>query len=217
MPCEEAFMAHPDVMVYLAVFGGIALFTVLLTAFALRVRRAGDAASLALRAKQVLSQCRGLLVGPDFFWTVWQDTAKAAAMTILVRDSSDAVVATITVPAVPLDGVLKTFELDGNRYEICKPALMSNRTYLREAGRTAVLLSADHEMLETTFFRGDGGQEMLALPMTTVLSRFRPCRVGGQEIGKLIVGVKQDSYARVITLPEGRCSRLEQVFVLADA
>ncbi len=204
-------------MAYLAVFGGIASLTVLLTVFGLRVRRAADAEGFAMRAAQVAAQCKDLLVGPDFLWAVWQDTGKAAAMKVLVRNARDERVCTITVPSVPVDGVLKRFDLDGRCYEISKAGLMSNRTCLREAGRTAVLLSAVHGMLETIFFGGDAGRVIFVLPTTSVLTRFRPCMVGEQEIGKLIIGLEGSAYARVITMPEGRCSRLEQVFVLAGS
>lgn len=209
-------MGNSNLMVYLAVFGGIALFALVLTVVALRIRRSGDAESRALRAAEVIDQCQGLLVGPEFLWAVWQDTDRAAAMTILIRDERDAVVSTVTVPTVPLEGVLRRFELDGRQYEIYKPGLMSKRLCLRESGRVAVLLSADHDMLQTRYFRGDGEKAMIVIPVASVLSRFLPCRVGQQEVGKLIIGLKQNSIARVLTLPKGQWSRLEQVFLLAN-
>lgn len=209
-------VGNSNLMVYLAVFGGIALFALVLTVVALRIRRSGDAESRALRAAEVIDQCQGLLVGPEFLWAVWQDTDRAAAMTILIRDERDAVVSTVTVATVPLEGVLRRFELDGGQYEIYKPGLMSKRICLRESGRVAVLLSADHDMLQTRYFRGDGEKAMIVIPVASVLSRFLPCRVGQQEVGKLIIGLKQNSIARVLTLPKGQWSRLEQVFLLAN-
>lgn len=209
-------MGESNLMIYLAVFGGIALFTLVLTVVALRVRRSGDAASRALRAAEVIEQCHGLLVGPEFLWAVWQDTDRAASMTILIRDERDAVVSTVTVPAAPLEGVVRRFELDGTKYEIYKPSLLSERTCLRESGRGTILLSADHDMLQTRYFRGTGEMPMMVIPMATVLSRFLPCQVGQQEVGKLIIGLKQNSIARVLTLPKGQWSRLEQVFLLAN-
>lgn len=209
-------MDGSNLVIYLAVFGAIALFALVLTVVALRIRRSGDAESRALRAAEVIEQCHGLLVGPEFLWAVWQDTDRSASMTILVRDERDAVVCTVTVPAVPLEGVLRRFELDGRQYEIYKSGLTSKRICLRESGRVAVLLSADHDMLQTRYFRGTGETPMMVIPVATVLCRFLPCRVGQQEVGKLIIGLKQDSIARVLTLPKGQWSRLEQVFLLAN-
>lgn len=204
------------VMAYVAVFGGITLFTVLLTVITLRARRADDAESLALRAADVTAQLGDLLVGPDFLWAVWQDTAKAAAMTILVRSERDEVASTINVPAVPVDGVLRHFELDGKRYEIRKAGPLSNRTCLREAGHDTVLLSADHATFGTTFFEGNGARPLFTLPQVSVLKRYRPVKVGEQAIGKMIIGLDRSEGTRVLTLPAGRFSILEQVFVLAS-
>ena len=209
-------MGNQELTAYVAVFGGIALFAALLTVVALRVRRAADAESLAVRAAQVAAERRDLLIGPDFLWAVWHDTAKAAAMKILIRDARDKVVTTITVPSVPLEGVLRSFELDGRRYEIRKASLMSSRTCLREAGREPVLLSADHATFRTTFFRGNGSQELFTVPAASVLAPYRPVKVGEQEIGKLIIGLERLAHASILTLPKGRCSVLEEVFVLAS-
>lgn len=203
-------------MVYLAVFGGIAVFTLLLTVVAVRVRRAGDAESLALRAAQVLAECKELLVGQDVLWAVWQDTAKAASMTILVRDVRDAVVSKVTVVAMPLNGVLRRFELDGKQYEIYKPGAMSSRTCLREAGTSTVLLSAVHRTFRTTYFRGDDEAELFVAPMGSVFSRYIPLQLGNDELGRLIVGIKNNSLVRVLTVRERSLSRLEQVFLLAN-
>ena len=203
-------------MASVAVIGGIALFALVLSVVAVRVRRANDAESLALKANQILSQCEGLLVGPDVLWAVWQDTTKAAAMKILVRDGRDAVVCTTSVATAPLGGALQRFELDGKRYEIHKASPMSNRTCLREVGQSTVLLSADHATFETTYFRGDGSSELGVLTQGPVLSRYRPFNVGGQEVGKLIVDLKPNAFARLLTLPAGRFSRLEQVFLLVN-
>lgn len=93
---------------------------------------------------------------------------------------------------------------------------MSKPICPREIGRGAVLLSADHDMLQTRYFRGDGDEAMTVIPVASVLSRFLPCRVGQQEVGKLIIGLKPTSIARVLPLPKGQWSRLEQVFLLAN-
>ncbi len=209
-------MPNQDLLAYLAVFGGIALFTVVLTVLAVRMRRAADAEGLALRAAQVAEQCKDLLVGPDFLWSVWQKTTKVEKTGLLIRDAHDNVLCTITVPVVPLDGVLRHFELEGRRYEIRKVDLMSNRTCLREAGRDTVLLSADHYTLRIEFFKGDGERQMFVLPAASALKRYRSVMVGEQEIGKRIAGLEQDTSIGIITLPRGRHTILEQVFVLAS-
>lgn len=209
-------MSNQELLAYLAVFGGIALFTVVLTVLAVRMRRAADAEGLALRAAQVAEQCKDLLVGPDFLWSVWQKTTSVEKTEMLIRDARDDVICTITVPAVPLDGVLQHFQLDGRRYEVRKVDLTSNRTCLREAGRDTVLLSADHYTFRTEFFKGDGEKEMFVLPAASALKRYRSVMVGEQEIGKRIAGPEQDTSIGIITLPRGRCSILEQVFVLGS-
>lgn len=209
-------MSTSDLVVCLAVLGGIAAFTLVLTVVAVRVRRAEEAQTLALRAEVVLAHCKKLLVGQDWLWTVWQNTTKASGVTLLVRDAHDKVVSTVTSVPMPLGGPIKHFEFDGKRYEIHKSALLSKRTLLREAGQATVLLSADHYALKTTYFRGDGAEELFTLHAASAFHRYAPIRVGKDEIGKLIIGLKHDSLTRVLTLPDGRCSQLEQLFVLAN-
>jgi hypothetical protein len=209
-------MSTSDLMVCLAVLGGIAAFTLVLTVVAVRARRAEEAETLALRAEVVLAHCRKLLVGQDWLWTVWQNTTKTSGVTMLVRDAHDAAVSTVTTVPMPLSGPIKHFEFDGKRYEILKSGPMSKRTFLREAGQTTVLLSADHHTLKTTYFRGDGAEELFTLHAASAFHRYASIRVGKGEIGKLIIGLKHDSLTRVLTLPDGRCSRLEQLFVLSN-
>ena len=199
-----------------SVLGGIVLFTGLLTFVAIRSSRASDAASLAIKAENIRAECGALLVGPDFLWGVWQDTAKAAAMKFFIRDASDTEVTTVTKVAVPLDGVLQHFVLEGLRYEISKLSPMSKRTVLRKAGSDAVLLAADHYLNRTEFFRGDGENALCVVPQVSVLRRFRPIKLVDEEIGKVIVGLKGNWLAVVMTLPEGRYSELERVFVFAS-
>jgi hypothetical protein len=93
---------------------------------------------------------------------------------------------------------------------------MTSRTHLCEVGREDVLLSAEHATFKTTFFRGEGPDVLFAVPAGSVLTRFLPVEANGEEIGKLIMGLRQDSSTRILTLPDGRWSTLEQVFVLAS-
>jgi len=208
-------MSNEEVTAFAAVFGGIALFTAVLTVVAVRVRRAHDAESLDLRASEVAAQTRDLLVGPGFLWAVWHDTTKVAAMKMLIRNHRDEVVSTVVAPTVVLDGVLKRFDFDGRQYEIRKSGLMAKRTHLCEAGRQEVLLSADHATFRTTFFEGDGRKALFTVPAVSALKRSLPIEADEREIGKLIIGLRQDSTARILTLPDGRGAILEQVFVLA--
>lgn len=209
-------MSTSDFLVCLAVLGGIAAFTLVLTVVAVRARRAEEAETLALRAEVVLAHCKQLLVGQDWLWTVWQNTTKTSGVTMLVRDARDEVVSTVTSVPMPLGGAIKHFEFAGKRYEIHKSAPMSKRTWLREAGQSEVLLSADHYALKTTYFRGDGAEELFTLHAASAFRRYAPIRERKAEIGKLIIGLKSDSLTRVLTLPDGRCSRLEQLFVLSN-
>ena len=66
----------------------------------------------------------------------------------------------LVVGALTIGVVTKPFEFEGKRYEIHKSAPISKRTWLREAGQSEVLLSADHYALKTTYFRGDGAEEL---------------------------------------------------------
>ncbi|MBL8325859.1 MAG: hypothetical protein JNJ89_12990 [Rubrivivax sp.] len=207
---------NPDLVAYLAVFGGSALFTAVLTFFALRLKRRSDAENLAERGAEVGARYRELLAGPDFLWAVWQEQTRVAGTTMLVRNAHDEVVTRVAFPSVPADGVLQHFELDGVRYEIRKSGLMSSRTCLRRAGHDAVLLSADHTTFLTVFFRGDGQAELCRLRAVSPLRRFGSLQSGGQEIGRLIIGPYGDARPVVLSLPAGRCALLEQVFVLAS-
>lgn len=199
-----------------AVFGGIAVFTGLLTALALKVRRAADAASVAMRAGTVKAECDALLLGPEFLWGVWHDTAGAAALHMRIRDAHDAEITTVSRLTLPLDGVLRHFDLDGRHYEIRKSGLMSRRTVLREAGREDVLLSAEHHTARVEIFRGDGEKPLCEVPQTSVFHRFRPVNFAGAPGGRIIVGLKGNAYAAVMTLPDGQCTLLEKVFLLAS-
>jgi hypothetical protein len=83
-------------------------------------------------------------------------------------------------------------------------------------GQDDVLLSAEHTTFTTTFFRGDGTAELCTVPSMSALTRALPVRVADREIGKLIIGLRQDSTTRILTLPDDRYSRLEQLFLLAS-
>lgn len=209
-------MPDQEVIAYLAVFGGIALFTTALTIVGVRLRRASDADSLGLRARDVVEQCRDLLAGPDFLWSVWHDTARAAEMRMLIRNARDEVVSTVTAPSVVLDGVVRRFDHAGRHYEIRKPALLSNRTCLHEAGAEAVILCAEHGTLGTRFLQADGLTEVCTIPVTSVLKRFRPVLAGGREIGRMIIGLKRNSHAGVLDLPDSRVPALARVFLIAS-
>jgi len=194
------------------------VFTVVLAVVGVRIRRTSDAEVTALRAAEVAALCQDQLLGPDFLWSVWNDTASAGAMKQLVRNAHDQTVSNITKPALPLDGVLKRFELAGKHYEIVNNNQgLASRSCLREVGQDTVLLSTDTSMTGTTFFRGDGEQELFYVPQLMLSTAgFRPVLVDGNAVGKLIVGLS-NSLTRLLTLPKGRYSELEQVFLLANA
>jgi hypothetical protein len=210
-------MSNTELLWTLGVAGGIAAFTAVLSVLAVKARRTADARRLALRATDIVAECGGLLVGPDFLWGVWGDTASAAAMTLQIRDARDRVVATVDKPTVVTDGVLLRFELGGRRYEVRGGGPLSTRSELFEAGGAAPLLQARHETRRTLFFRGGNEVPMFVLPTVTVFHRYRPVQVGEAEIGRLVVGLKRHDSVAVLSLPAGTHSTLEQVFVLAQA
>lgn len=210
-------MSNQEIVSYVAVIGAILLLTVVLTVAAVRLRKASDAEAQALRAAQVVAECKDLLPGPDFLWLVWHDTARAAEMQALIRNAGDEVVSTLSVPAVPTDGVLRRFDLAGTHYEVRKPSLMSNRTCLHEVGRNAVLFSVEHRTTSTVFFNGDGEAELFTVPHVSAWQRYRPIAVGEEVLGKVIVGLKRNSHVRILALPRERISLLAQVLVLASA
>ncbi len=210
-------MSNQELMVTLAVLGALVVFTVVLAVVGVRMRRAADAEVTALRAAEVAALCQDQLLGPDFLWAVWNDTASAGAMKQLVRNAQDQTVSNISKPALSLDGVLKRFDLAGKHYEIVSNhELLSGRSCLREIGQDTVLLSSDTSMTGTTFFRGDGEQELFRVPQCMMSTKgFRPVMVEGNAVGKLMVGLN-NSLTRLLTLPKGRYSELEQVFLLAS-
>jgi hypothetical protein len=207
-------MTNQEMLACLAVLGGLALFTTLFSVWAVRTRRAADAATRTLRASDVMAECGDLLLGSDFVWGVWQDTDKNS-MRQLLRDARDETLGMVSMPAVSLDGVLKRFDLAGRRYEIRKPALMSNRTCLHEVGDDTVLYSAEHRTSATLFFAGDGDTELLTVAKVPVWRRVGPIKHDGQEIGKLIIGLKHHQYVSILSLPRERYPLLAQVTVLA--
>ncbi len=207
-------MSSEDLITIVAVLGGIILFTVVLTVGAVRSRRKSDAESFALRASDVVAQTKGLLAGPDFLWAVWHKTTDVAALQMQIRNQRDDVLGTVIKPTVVLDGVLKRFDFDGKQYEVRKPGVMTNRTHLSEAGRDEVLLSAEHNTFSTRFFRGKETEVLCIVRSGSVFTRFLPIESEDREIGKMIVGVRQDSTVRILSVPDNRLSRLEQVFVL---
>jgi len=206
-------MTNQEMLACLAVLGGLALFTGLLSVWAVRTRRAEDAATRTLRASDVVAECGDLLLGPDFVWGVWQDT-DTNTMRQLLRDSKDETLGMVSKPAVSLDGVLKRFDLAGRQYEIRKPTLMSNRTCLHEVGDDTVLYSAEHRTSATLFFAGDGETELFTVAKVPVWRRFGPIAHDGHEIGKLIIGLKRHHYVSILSLPRERYPLLAQVMVL---
>lgn len=210
-------MPNQDLLMVIAVLAGVAVTTCVLVVVGVRARRAHDADGRALRGADVARACGDLLGTSDFLWSVWQDTASAKAMKLLLRDADDRVISTMDVPSIPTDGVLKRFHLGGRRYEIYKAGLMSNRTCLREAEEGTVLFSADHGMRRTTFFAGEGEREMFVMPVTSVLRRVRPIEARGREVGRIVKGLRGHPYARVLSLPDEYASIVAKVFILASA
>lgn len=206
-------MTNQEMLTCIAVLGGLALFTVLFSVWAVRTRRAADAATRTLRASDVMAECGDLLLGPHFVWGVWQDTDKNT-MCQLLRDAQDETLGMVSKPAVSFDGVLKRFDLAGRQYEVRKPTLMSNRTCLHEVGDDRVLYSAEHRTCVTLFFAGDGDTELFTVPNVPVWRRFGSIAHDGQEIGKLIIGLKRHQYVSILSLPRERFPLLAQVMVL---
>lgn len=104
-------MSNQELLAVAGVLGAVGLFACMLFVVGVRSRKAQDAEGLALRAADVARECGEQLTDVGFIWSVWQGTATASAMKILIRDARDTVVSTIEVPSVPADGVLKRFEL----------------------------------------------------------------------------------------------------------
>lgn len=190
--------------------------TGLLTFVAVKSNRAIATASPAIKAERLQAECRGLLVGPDFLWGVWQDTTKAAAMKFLSADARKTVVTIITGVAVSLDSVLQHIVLEGLHYEISKLGAMSKRTILRQAGSDEVLLAAVYHANHTEFFHSDGKNPLCVVPKVSVLRRFSPIKLADEEISNLIIGLKGNSLAVVTMLPEGRYCALERVFAFVS-
>ena len=210
-------MSEDESFWYVVIFGGIALFTVLTTLVAVGLRRAGDADTRSLRASEVTAEHQDLLVAPDPLWAAWTDTASARSMTLTIRDVNDALVGTVTVPGLVVDGVVRRLDFDGRRYELRRATLTSNWTLLYEQGTTTPLLSAQHTALLTRLCSGDGAAERLRIPVASVFQRFRRVEAGDKEVGKLIFGISGHSDVTILTLPPGTSTLLERVFLMAVA
>lgn len=206
---------NSDLLITLAILAGIALFTALFSWLVVRTTRRDDAQALALTSADIRERCKHLLESPDFLWALWQGRANVSKMKLLVRSSRDELLTTVAAPTIPLDGVLKRFEFEGKQYEIFKPALMTIRTCLREAGHDQVLYTAEHATLRTTFYQGECERELCVIPTVSVFARYAELRTESGVVGKMIMGLRENVYVNVLTLHDNGFSMLEKIFLLA--
>jgi hypothetical protein len=208
------FMTDPDLVIYGALIL-IALFVGALSWWAIGLARRTEAQSQALTVEQLrLSAPERWLQGP-MMWGVWFGLTTFDDKRLVLRDASGAWVTEVIYHALPVEGVIRYFDLDGERYEYVKEAPILGRMWLREASSGKIVLSCDHTVRYRAIYRGTSDSEIVRLHNPNLFTEIGALTLNGEKMGQL--SFERRFQARVLSLQQSSLSRLEQCFVMLTA
>ncbi|AMW03735.1 hypothetical protein GEMMAAP_00485 [Gemmatimonas phototrophica] len=199
------------------VFGLLAFFAVLMALMAwwgIRLARRAERENAAATVHDVRAAAARHISGRDFAYVLLQGRLSAGTFTLNVHDANGALMTQATTHAVPMQGVLQTFTLDGRRYQCSTEGIMGRRVILREADTQQVVMSALHESLRVQFFRERSDDLLFEVKVGTVFAEYSTVLQQAQEIGRLVDANLAASRVRVLTLSGAELSRLERCFLL---
>ncbi len=207
-------MSDTDLAVYGALIF-IALCVGALSWWGIRLARQADAQSQALTVEQLrLSDPSRWLPGP-MMWGVWLGLTTIQDKRLILRDASGAWVTEVIYHPLPVEGVIRYFELDGERYEYVKEAPLSGRMWLRAASSGNIVLSCEDGLRFRTVFHANSEHEIVRVHNPNLFSEIGALTVHGEKIGQL--SYERQYHARVLSLQRTSLSRLEQCFVMLTA
>ena len=207
-------MNERDILV-LGVLIVLALLLGALSWWGIGLSRQAEAESQSLTVEQLrLSASSRWLPGP-MMWGVWLGLTTIKDKRLILRDASGTLVTEVVYHLLPLEGVIRHFDLDGERYEYVKEAPLSGRMWLRAASSGSIVLSCHYGVRFRTVFWGTSDTEIVRVHNPNLFSEIGALTHNGEKIGQL--SYERKYHARVLSLQRPSLSTLEQCFVMLTA
>lgn len=207
-------MSEPDIIIF-SVLGVLAVVVGLGSWWAVRLARLTESESRSLTVEQLRVAAKSRLLPGPLMWGVWLGVNSIDQRRLILRDSTGTLVTEIWYVPVPLDGVSRYFDFEGERYEYIPEALLSGRMWLREASSGTVVLSCLHGVRNRTIFAGTSDTEIVRVHNPGLLSEVGKLTQNGEQIGQL--SWERSCHARVLSLHRSSLTMLEQCFVMLSA
>lgn len=207
-------MADPDTIIF-SVLGVLTVVVGLGSWWAVRLSRRIESESRSLTVEQLRLAAKSRILPGPMLWGVWQGVNSIHERRLILRDSTGALVTEIWYVPVPLNGVSRYFDFEGERYEYISEALLSGRMWLRQASTGSVVLSCHHGVRNRTIFAGTSDTEIVQIHNPGLLSEIGKLTLNGEQIGQL--SYERSCSARVLSLHRSSLKILEQCFVMLSA
>lgn len=209
-----AGMTEPDRIIYGALII-LALAVGALSWWAVRLARQTERESGALTVDQLRGAARSRLLPGPLMWGVWLGVNSISGKRLVLRDASGALVTEVHYNLLPIDGVIRHFELDGERYEYVKERELSGRMWLRAASSGRIVLSCDDGVRYRSIFLGTSDTEIVRIHNPNLFSEIGALTQGGERAGQLFY--ERKCHARVLSLLRPSLEPLAQCFVMLTA
>lgn len=207
-------MTDADVVIYSTLIV-LTIVVAALSWWGIRLSRQTEAESGALTIDKLRAAAGSKLLPGPLLWGTWLGVNSIHDRRLILRDGAGSVVTEISYVAVPLAGVICSFEFEGTRYEYLGEGVVSGRMWLRDANTSDVVLSCQHAVRVRTIFRGKSDIEIARLHNPGLISEVGDLTLGYQKIGKLFY--QRQCHARVLSLQRPSLSVLEQCFIMITA
>lgn len=156
------------------------------------------------------------LLSQNFLWATWKGRFSVSSMQLFVKNEHGENIAIITYHHIPQGDVLRSIETDGQRYECVNAGLLSNKSFLRNASNSQIIMSCQHETFKQIYCEGETDEPKFVLHHTSVLKDHQPIKIRDHEAGKLISMHEFNCDALLLTLPDKNISLAERLFILAS-
>ena len=204
-------MTDTDYIIYGSLIG-ILVFVGLLSWYGVKINKQTEAESSAVTFEKLRATVGSRVLPGPLIWGSWYGVNAINQLRLEVKDRNNKVVTVIWFPAIPADGVLEHFELDGKRYERVNEGLMSGRVWLRDASTGEIVLSAEHSTFEARIYRGKTDQLLVHIHRKGFFSELGALTRGDEKLGHHFY--ERRCYASVISLHRPSLSVLEQCFTM---
>jgi hypothetical protein len=204
-------MTNTDYIIYGSIIG-LLVFVGLLSWYGVKLNKQMETESSAVTFEKLRTTVGSRVLQGPLIWGAWYGVNAINQLRLEVKDRNNKVVTVIWFPAIPTNGVIEFFELDGNRYECVNEGLMSGRAWLRDASTGEIVLSAQHSTFEVRIYRGKTDQLLVHIHRKGFFSELGVLSRGDEKLGHHFY--ERRCYASVISLHKTSLSVLEQCFTL---